>query len=102
MGAPDNSGVTPPKGSKNQSESINSKTIRNLHSIFQKQANIQKVPKLCANDDLPEGRHLDPDSQALVLKDGSTGGCLEEGYARSRGSGSCSSSWTVDRGQAPR
>ena len=53
---------------------INSKTIRNQQQYISNQANIQKVPMLCTNDDLPEVKHLDPDSQALELKDSGTGG----------------------------
>ena len=31
---------------------------------------------MCINDNLPEVRHLDPDSKALELQGQGTGGCL--------------------------
>ena len=54
--------VTPPKGGKNQktSESINSKTAQNLHSIFLT-SKYPNIPMLCINDELPEVRHIDQD-----------------------------------------
>ena len=63
--------VTPPKGGeiRKTSESINGKTTRYLHNILQT-SKYPKVPMLYINDDLPEVRHLDQDSQALVLEDG--------------------------------
>ena len=54
--------VTPPKGGENRktSESINSKTTRNMHSIIQT-SKYPNIPMLCINDELPEMRHLDQD-----------------------------------------
>ena len=72
-------GLSESYATKRQRESKNFEEYKqkdNMESVqyISKQANIQKIPMLCTNDDLPEVRHLYPDSRALELKDGGTGG----------------------------